>query len=204
MRSIRARTELAVVLAGLLASGCREELPGPIGAAHGGDPAATPTRGGVLELASFADVRALDPANLSDGLAPQMLEAMFAGLVDYDAEGRIVPDLAERWSMEDEGKTFRFVLKEGVRFHDGEEVTAEDVKRSVERALHPSAPNPFASYFESIAGIADFAAKNKVFLHGFPNAVPWGGHWNATGHAYAASLVARHFCDRAAASRAAP
>ncbi len=52
--------------------------------------------------------------------------------------------------------------------------------------------------------MADFAAKNKVFLHGFPNAVPWGGHWNATGHAYAASLVARHFCDRAAASRAAP
>lgn len=166
MRSILARTETSALLAAvlLLTSGCRGELPGPIPAAHGDG--AAPTRGGVLEMASFADVRALDPANLSDGLAPQMLEAMFAGLVDYDVDGHIVPDLAERWTMEDEGRTFRFVLKQGVRFHDGEELTAEDVKRSAERALHPSAPNPFASYFESIAGFSDFAEKKTEHLEG--------------------------------------
>jgi ABC-type transport system substrate-binding protein len=41
--------------------------------------------------------------------------------------------------------------------HDGEELTADDVKRSIERALHPTAPNPYASYFEGIVGVPDYA-----------------------------------------------
>ncbi len=162
MRSILGRTSALVLLAGLVA--CGREVPAPIPRAGG--EGAPPARGGTLELASFADIRALDPANMADGLVPQMLEAMFAGLVDYDHEGHVVPDLAERWTVEDEGKTFRFFLREGARFHDGAEVTAEDVKRSVERALHPSAPNPYASYFESLSGFAEFAAKKTERLAG--------------------------------------
>jgi ABC-type transport system substrate-binding protein len=155
MRSILAACSLALV-------GCSRDLPAPI--PHGGSP--EPRRGGILELATFADVRAIDPANVSDGLAPQILETLFAGLIDYDAKGEIVPDLAERWSIEDEGKTFRFVLREGARFHDGSEVTAEDVKRSVERALHPTAPNPYSSYFTNLVGYADLAAKKADTLPG--------------------------------------
>jgi ABC-type transport system substrate-binding protein len=151
------------------ATACEGELPAPLRAAHGGGPAegaVVPTRGGVLELASFADIRALDPANLTDGLAPQMAEALFAGLVDFDAEGKVRADLAERWTVEDGGKTYRFVLRQGARFHDGEEVTSDDVKRSVERALHPSAPNPLTSYFESLAGYAAFTGKKAEHLDG--------------------------------------
>ncbi len=166
MRSTPGRTDVRSPLAAVLACallGCGTDLPAPIPAATDGR---APQRGGVLELASFADVRGLDPANLSDGLAPQMLAAMFAGLVDFADDGSLVPDLAERFTEEDSGTTFRFVLRQGVRFHDGEEVTAEDVKRSVERALHPSAPNPFASYFESIAGFADYQGKKAEHLEG--------------------------------------
>lgn len=154
---------LALALA-IGAIGCSSELPAPIGRAH---PEGTPPRrGGIMNLATIGDVRALDPANITDGLAPQMIEAAIAGLVDYDGNGTIVPSIAERWVVEDDGKTYRFFLREGVRFHDGEEVTADDVKRSGERALHPSAPNPFASYFASLVGFDDFAAKKTESLAG--------------------------------------
>jgi ABC-type transport system substrate-binding protein len=143
---------LAIALA---SAACSNELPAPIRATHGPD--AEPQRGGVLELATFGDLRSLDPATISDGLSPQILEQLFAGLVDYDDEGHIEPDIAERWEVADEGKTYRFFLRQGVRFHDGDEVTAADVKRSVERALHRSTPNSNATYYKSIVGFADFA-----------------------------------------------
>ena len=164
MRSIRRSSSALALGLALGASACSQELPAPLPAASA--EGAPPRRGGVLELATFGDLRALDPANVADGLAPQVLQALFAGLVDYDLDGKIVPVLAERWTVEDAGRTLRFRLREGVRFHDGEELTAEDVKRSVERALHPSAPNPFSTYFEAIAGYADFTAKKAEHLEG--------------------------------------
>ena len=168
MRSIRARAEVlavAIGLCGVLAlAGCSPDLPGPIPTAH--PDSTTPRRGGMMTSASFGDIRTLDPANVGDGLVPQVLEQMFAGLVDYDLDGKIQPDLAERWTTSEDGKTIRFVLREGAHFHDGEEVTAEDVRRSVERSLHPSAPNPYSTYFASIAGYADLAAKKTEHLEG--------------------------------------
>ena len=168
MRSIRAsssRLARGLVLGlGLATAGCSKELPAPIPTAHPGDP--VPRHGGMLTSATFGEIRALDPANMGDGLVPQILQSLFAGLIDYDLEGKIVPDLAERWTVSEDGTTFRFVLREGVRFHDGDEVTADDVKRSVERALHPSAPNPFSSYFASLAGYDRFVAKKSDHLDG--------------------------------------
>jgi ABC-type transport system substrate-binding protein len=135
--------------------GCDQRLPAPLPA---GD-AAAPRRGGTLHLASFGDIRTLDPAAVSDGLAQPVVELLFAGLVDYDPSGKVVPDLAERWELDDDGRTYRFFMRENVRFHDGEELTAEDVKRSVERALHPDTPNSFASHFENLVGYAEYAEK---------------------------------------------
>jgi len=169
MRSTRRRPDgpralAAAIALALSSAGCSRELPAPIGAAH--PDGAEPRRGGVLELATFGDVRGVDPANIADGLAPQIARQIFAGLVDYDDDAAIQPDIAERWVVEDGGKTYRFFLREGVRFHDGEEVTADDVKRSVERALHGSAPNPYASYFSSIVGFAALNAKTAESLPG--------------------------------------
>lgn len=166
MRSIRARTErggVAVLLA-LASAACSPELPAPIPSAHPGD--ASPRRGGSLTSASFGDIRTLDPANVADGIAPQILQGMFAGLVDYDLEGKLHPDLADHFTVSADGRTYRFVLREGVRFHDGEELTAEDVKRSTERALHPTSPNPSSSYYAPIVGYADFTAGKAEHLAG--------------------------------------
>jgi ABC-type transport system substrate-binding protein len=128
---------------------------------------APPRRGGELHLASFADIRnGLDPVVSPDGLSAGPMHLIFAGLVDYDAEERIVPDLAERWEVADAGRTYRFFLRRGVTMQDGAELTADDVKRSAERALHPTTPDANASTFDDLVGFAAYAAGKADHLEG--------------------------------------
>jgi ABC-type transport system substrate-binding protein len=174
MRSIRAtprrfgRAAIAGLGAGVALAtvplGCRGPLSAPIPAEHGED--APPRRGGTLRVASFKDIRGLDPAGPTEGLSNQAIHLIFAGLVDFDTEGRVVPDLADHWEIDDAGRIYRFVLRPGVQMHDGEELTADDVKRSVERALHPATPDPDASYFEGIVGYPAYAAGTAPHVEG--------------------------------------
>jgi ABC-type transport system substrate-binding protein len=170
MRWIRTTPKLGPALAAValaLIAGplaCGQPLAAPLAAAHDAD--APPVRGGTLRMASYTDVRNLDPAGPSDGLAQQIAHEIFAGLVEYDTGGRLVPELADHWDAEDGGRTYRFTLRLGVHMQDGEELTADDVKRSVERALHPSAPNTSASYFADIAGYEDFVSNKAAHLAG--------------------------------------
>jgi len=143
---------------------CNSPFPAPLAAAHADE--ATPRRGGTLQLGSFADVRALDPAVSSDELAASVIEQVFAGLVDYDASAQIVPDLARRFELSSDGLAYTFFLREDVRFHDGSEVTAADIKRSIERALHPTTPNPSASLYDTILGFADYTQGKAAHLDG--------------------------------------
>ncbi len=145
-------------------AGCEGSFSAPLPAGHPADVA--PKRGGTLRLGSFADIRSLDPAVASDDLAAAPLESMFSGLVDYDAAAQIEPDLARRYEISQDGLIYRFFLREGVRFHDGAELTAEDVKRSVERALHPTTPSPAASLYDTIDGFAAFTSGRSEHLDG--------------------------------------
>ncbi len=171
MRSTREtpkRVPLSAVMCAVLtiglAPGCRLGLSAPMASEHGDD--APPHRGGILRLAEIGDVRNLDPAGPVDGVSLQPVHLIFAGLVDFDEHAKIVPDLAESWDLRDQGRTYRFVLRPGTVMHDGQELTAEDVKRSVERALHPSAPNPSASLFDGIVGFDAFTAGQAPHIEG--------------------------------------
>ena len=158
---------LAVLLATALlaaAPGCREPLHGPQAAAHPDDP--TPRRGGVLRLATIDDIRSLDPAAVYGGTEAQLDPLLYAGLLDVDHEGALSLDLAETWDTAADGLSYRFVLRRGARFHDGSEVTSADVKRSLERSLHPSTPNPYGSFYESLTGYAEYAAGKALHLPG--------------------------------------
>jgi ABC-type transport system substrate-binding protein len=153
----------ALVLA-LTPTGCKPNLTPPIGAAH--DSETQPQRGGTLRLAELGDVRNLDPAGPVDGVSLQAIHLIFAGLVDLDEHAEVVPDLAERWEITEEGRAYRFTLRPRVTMQDGEELTAEDVKRSVERALHPSAPNPSASMYNGLVGFDAFVDGRAQHLDG--------------------------------------
>jgi len=147
-----------------LTSGCRGGLDAPIPPASADD--APPRRGGVLHLSSFGNIRALDPANIGDGLVSTLHQLLFAGLLDFDERGEVVPRLAERYEASPDGRSYRFFLRPGVLFHDGAELRADDVKRSIERALHPSAPNPYAAFYAQIRGYDTFSKGKSESLAG--------------------------------------
>jgi ABC-type transport system substrate-binding protein len=155
---------LAFLALALATGACSRALPSPAPADHPSD--TVPRRGGTLRLASTFDVRALDPAVSADDLGASAIEQIFAGLVDYDDAAHVVPDLARRWEASPDGRVYRFFLREGVAFHDGTEVTAADVKRSVERALHPSTPNPAASLYDTLDGFEPFTSGKAEHLSG--------------------------------------
>jgi ABC-type transport system substrate-binding protein len=156
MRWIRTRDDalraLACVACAIAAAACHERLAAPIGRpAEGAQD--SPHSGGTLRLASFADVRGLDPAGPLDGVALEAVHLLFAGLVEFDDQARVVPAVAERWEVQDGGRAYRFTLRRGVQMHDGTELTSDDVVRSVDRALDPATPNPNASYFADVEGV---------------------------------------------------
>jgi peptide/nickel transport system substrate-binding protein len=74
------------------------------------------------------------------------------GLVKMDRHGKIVPWLAERWHTAD-NKNYTFFLKRGVRFHNGRELRAADVKFVIDRAMNPETKHPYPGYYESISDI---------------------------------------------------
>jgi peptide/nickel transport system substrate-binding protein len=73
-------------------------------------------------------------------------------LVKVDAHGKLVPWLAERWHTSD-NRNYTFFLKKGVRFHNGRELKAADVKFVIERAMNPETKHPYPRYYEAIGDI---------------------------------------------------
>jgi ABC-type transport system substrate-binding protein len=78
--------------------------------------------------------------------------------------------LAESWSVEDDGRAYRFVLRPAVRMHDGSLLEADDVVRSVQRALDPSTPDPDAEYFADLEGVKAEGPDVVVFRIKAPDA----------------------------------
>ena len=73
-------------------------------------------------------------------------------LVKVDRTGKIAPWLAERWNTTD-NRNYTFFLKKGVRFHNGRELKAADVKFVFERAMNPETKHPYPRYYEAIGDI---------------------------------------------------
>ena len=73
-------------------------------------------------------------------------------LVKIDRHGNIVPWLAERWHTSD-NRNYTFFLKRGVRFHNGRELRAQDVKFVYERAMNPETKHPYPGYYAAIGDI---------------------------------------------------
>src|SRR5207253_6022163 len=74
---------------------------------------------------------------------------LFDSLVERDFEGKIVPGLAESWNVVDD-KTIDFKLRTGVKFHNGQDLTANDVKASFDHVLDPNIKAPSTSVFAAV------------------------------------------------------
>lgn len=90
----------------------------------------------TLIVANMADIRTLDPLQGSDNVSANAHLQMFDNLVFIAPDGKIAPMLAERWEQPSPA-SYVFFLRKGVKFHNGLECTAEDVKFTMERAMGP-------------------------------------------------------------------
>jgi peptide/nickel transport system substrate-binding protein len=94
----------------------------------------------------------LDPHLSIFGQALTVFNAMFDALTRFDANMRAVPSLATEWKILDD-TTWRFKLRQGVKFHNGEDFDAEAVKFSLERILDPQVKSPNLSRLTLLAGV---------------------------------------------------
>jgi peptide/nickel transport system substrate-binding protein len=74
----------------------------------------------------------------------ELVDLIFDGLTTYDASGRLIPVLAENWSVAEDGRSVRFKLREGVTWHDGQPVTANDVAFTYGLMQDATFPGPAA------------------------------------------------------------
>lgn len=97
--------------------------------------AGTPRRGGTLVVAFNADPETLDPHITTALLAARVLALLHDNLICRDYDGSFKPGLAESWEISQDGKTYTFKLKSGVKFHSGKAFSSADVKYTFERWL---------------------------------------------------------------------
>jgi len=142
--------KLALAVIGLL---LLASLALAVGQCGGGLSPAT-TRG-ELKLYGI-DPITLDPAVSAEATSHQYIMQIFSGLVRLDDNLQPVPDIAERWHISSDGRTYTFYLRHGVSFHNGREVGAADFKYSWERACLPATGSVMAAtYLGDIVGASE-------------------------------------------------
>ena len=116
----------------------------------------TPTDGGKLVTSTVLWQRlTLDPINISAAALGYMSKAIHAHLVMYGEGAELVPGLAERWEVMEQGHVYRFHLRRGVRFHNGRTVEAKDVHDSLVRLLLPELNSASSWLMREVRGAAD-------------------------------------------------
>ena len=124
-------------------------------------------QGGAITITYKDDVATLDPAIGYDWQNWSMIKSLFDGLMDYEpGTTKLRPELAESYEISPDGKTFTFKLRKGVKFHNGREMTADDVKYSLDRVTNPKTQSPGAGFFASINGYEDVAGGKSESLSG--------------------------------------
>jgi ABC-type oligopeptide transport system substrate-binding subunit len=100
--------------------------------------------------------RSLDPIQTQSSQEAEYVVQIFSGLTALNDKMEVVPDLAEKWQVSGDGRTYTFTLRKGAKFHDGRDVKAADVKYSLERAVDPANKSPVAeTYLNDILGVAE-------------------------------------------------
>jgi peptide/nickel transport system substrate-binding protein len=100
------------------------------GAASGAD---TPKRGGVLRIGTVGEPPTLDAHWTTVAITDVITNHVYEGLFTLDEDRRPIPMLAEGYTVSRDGLTYTFKLRQGVRFHNGKEMSAEDVVASLKR-----------------------------------------------------------------------
>ncbi len=149
---------LLLSAAALLLCGCSDsqegEAEGQVSAAYDD----------VLRISTDNAVESVDPAHLYSPTEIAIGKLVYQGVVAMDADGEIVAALARNWTVSEDGRTYTFHLHSGATFHNGNAVTAYDVKYSWERMLRQNSPSSYI--FASVQGYDRIRSGNSTTLSG--------------------------------------
>ncbi len=121
----------------------------------------------VLNLHDWDDPSTLDPAVAAEAGSHGYIVQIFSGLVCLDDNLEPAPDIAQRWEVSEDGRTYTFYLGHDIKFHNGREVKAEDFKYSWERACNPETGSQTAgTYLGDIVGVKDVLAGKSQGISG--------------------------------------
>ncbi len=145
---------LIVLLCSLLLVSCQPAQEAPA------------TAEGKLNLYGV-DPYTLDPAVSSEMTSHQYIMHLYGGLVRPDDDLNPAPDIAQRWQLSNDGRTYTFYIREDVRFQNGRGVKAEDVKYSWQRACDPDTGSlTAATYLGDIVGVTEVLAGRSEEISG--------------------------------------
>ncbi len=112
--------------------------------------ASGPKSGGTLYIGQDFGPQSLDPHNNTAWASTNIYESIYNGLVKWNEdETALEPDLATEWEISDDSLVYTFTIRSGVKFHNGREMTADDVKFSIDRLRNPDT-SIFAANYESL------------------------------------------------------
>src|SRR4051812_45148745 len=131
-RNIRHALLVTALAAALVLAGCGSSATTSSG------PADKPVSGGSIVYGTDREPTCLDPHNLGDMPQTYVARQYLDSLVSQLPDGRVVPWLATSWTVSDDGLTYTFKLKRGVKFHDGEPFDAAAVKANFKQILAPA------------------------------------------------------------------
>ena len=115
----------------------------------------------------YSDPPTLDPHIAQDSTSASIILELYSGLVTLGTDLQIAPDLAESWTISDDGMKYTFTLRDNAKFHDGKKITASDFLWSFNRAVNPSTTSTTAEdYLGDIIGVSDVIAGKTDTISG--------------------------------------
>jgi peptide/nickel transport system substrate-binding protein/oligopeptide transport system substrate-binding protein len=129
-----------------------------------------PKKGGIYRRPLEFNPKTLDPALSTDMYAVTVTQQLFDGVVQFDKDLNVIPAIAKSWKISSDGLTYTFYLREGVKFHNGREVTADDFIYSFTRIINPKTKSPAANLLERVVGFKEFQDGNANHVRGLHSA----------------------------------
>jgi peptide/nickel transport system substrate-binding protein len=129
------------------------------------------------------DIGTLDPAYAYDTASAGQIENIYETLIKFDSDStsEFVPSLATDWTVSEDGKTYRFKIREGVSFHNGNPLAPEDVEYSFERGMVQDYPlGPQWMFFEPLFGLGNYTSRTDdglIPLEEIKSKVEVDGQW---------------------------
>ena len=146
---------LALVMVGAVLPGGGDGSKDPGGQGNNGK-TGEPVKGGEITVGIAQDLDdSLDPHQTVAAGTREVLFNIFEGLVKPNSDGEMIPAVAEKYTLSEDGTTYTFTLREGVKFHNGQTVTAEDVVYSINRcaAVPEGQEKPLVAAFSAVKSV---------------------------------------------------